>query len=100
MDDPFVVLYRWRIREGFEDRFIEGWTSVTDYFVEHCGSLGSRLHKGDDGIWYAYAVWRSEEDRQSAFLPDDLVSSRKAMSESILGRLPEVVLEVVVDGWK
>ena len=28
------------------------------------GSLGSRLHRGSDGIWYGYAQWPSEETRQ------------------------------------
>lgn len=51
----FTVLYRWKLREGFETKFVEAWTEVTEYHLANSGSYGSRLHKGDDGTWYAYA---------------------------------------------
>jgi len=38
-------------------QFIEIWSGLTDFFREHCGALGSRLHYGDDGFFYAYAQW-------------------------------------------
>ncbi len=41
-------------------RFVEIWSAITNYFKTHCGALGSRLHLGEDGAFYAYAQWPSE----------------------------------------
>jgi hypothetical protein len=61
------------------------------------GSLGSRLHRGNDGLWYGYAQWPDGEARQRAFGlaldPDASVRMRAAIAES----LPEIVLESVSD---
>lgn len=53
---PFIVLYRWRIRPGLEDQFVEGWTRVSRVYQKQRGSLGARLHRGSDGVWYSYAI--------------------------------------------
>jgi hypothetical protein len=37
--------------------FIDIWSDFTEYFKTQCGALGSRLHIGDDGAFYAYAQW-------------------------------------------
>jgi len=34
---------------------------VTEFFRDDCGALGSRLHHGEDGAFYAYAQWPSQE---------------------------------------
>ena len=41
-------------------QFVEIWSGLTEYFKTHCGALGSRLHLGEDGAFYAYAQWPSE----------------------------------------
>jgi len=63
----FIVLYRWRIKPNYEKQFVESWSEITEYFVKNFGALGSRLHRGDDGIWYAYAQWLSAQQRKQAF---------------------------------
>lgn len=60
----FVVLYRWRLREGAEASFVEAWSRISTKLRSERGSLGSRLHKGPDGWWYSYAQWPSAEARQ------------------------------------
>jgi len=42
-------------------RFVEIWSGLTEYFKTQCGALGSRLHLGEDGAFYAYAQWPNEE---------------------------------------
>lgn len=37
--------------------FIDTWSGFTEFFKTHCGALGSRLHIGEDGAFYAYAQW-------------------------------------------
>jgi heme-degrading monooxygenase HmoA len=93
----FVVLYRWRVHATNEDAFVEAWSRITERLLRTGGSLGSRLHRGSDGLWYGYAQWPSAEARQRAFAqpPDAAASAR--MREAIAESLPEVVLESVSD---
>lgn len=93
----FVVLYRWRITPEKERQFIESWTKVSEYYRDQLGSLGSRLHRGTDGIFYSYAQWLSEDQREQAFqkIPD--LPAREKMRECIEESFPEIRLEIVSD---
>lgn len=94
----FAVLYRWRIYPGKEDQFVEGWSRVSAGLLRDRGSLGSRLHRGSDGIWYSYAQWPSSDARDAAFaLPAVDPDAGTMMRDAIAERLPEVVLESVSD---
>jgi hypothetical protein len=93
----FVVLYRWRLHPGSEDGFVRAWSRTTD-LLRARGSLGSRLHRGSDGLWYGYAQWPSAQARAEAFAlgpVDDSAIAR--MRQAIAESLPEVVLEPVAD---
>jgi len=92
-----VVMYRWRLNPGMEASFVESWSRVTELLRRRAGSLGSRLHRGNDGIWYGYAQWPSPEARQSAFSQalDPAASAR--MRAAIAESLPEILLEPVAD---
>jgi hypothetical protein len=80
-----------------EASFIEAWSRVTALLRSRAGSLGSRLHRGSDGIWYGYAQWPDSETRQRAFAqaldPEAAAQMRSAVVESF----PEVLLEPVSD---
>ena len=94
----FTVLYRWRLHQGAEASFIEGWSRISELLLSQGGSLGSRLHRGPDGGWYSDAQWPSAEARERAFAggPLDADASRQ-MREAIAESLPELVLEPVAD---
>ena len=64
--DCLIVLYRWRLHAGAEDAFVQGWSRITE-LLRLRGSLGSRLHRGSDGLWYSYAQWPSAEVRRDIF---------------------------------
>jgi heme-degrading monooxygenase HmoA len=94
----FAVLYRWRLHPGSEQTFIEAWSRVSDLLLHKHGSLGSRLHKGPDRVWYSYAQWPSAAAREQAFAaafedPEAMAKMRTAIAET----LPEIVLEPVAD---
>lgn len=94
----FAAIYRWRLHPGMEAQFIEGWTRISELYLRQHGSLGSRLHRGPDDIWYSYAQWPSAASRERAFsadMPDKeaIALMRGAIAES----LPEIALEPVVD---
>jgi len=93
----FVVLYRWRLHAGKEADFIAGWTRASERLRER-GSLGSRLHRGSDGLWYSYAQWPDVATRERAFavpVADDAMDMR--MRAAIAERLPDVELAPVAD---
>lgn len=98
MESPgFVVLYRWRLKVGREQDFIDAWSEVTQALLKR-GSRGSRLHRGDDGLWYSYAQWPSEEARRKAFeAPYDDVAASVQMKDSVAESFPEVVLGIESD---
>jgi heme-degrading monooxygenase HmoA len=93
---PFVVLYRWRIKPGAEDRFATAWAEATLGLLAR-GSLGSRLHAGDDGYWYGYAQWPDAHARAAAFASDAQHDAGLRMRECIAESLPEIVLTPVSD---
>ncbi len=95
----FIVLYRWRIKPEMEQQFIKSWSEVTDYYRKNYDSPGSRLHRGSDGLFYAYAQWQSAEQRANAFANENAEISNAAtkMREAIEEGFPEVVLEGIAD---
>jgi nicotinamidase-related amidase len=94
----FTVLYRWRLHAGSEAAFIDAWSRLSELLLARRGSLGSRLHRGRDGVWYSYAQWPSAEARDDAFaLPSIDPQAAAAMRAAIAESLPEIVLESVAD---
>ena len=93
----FVVLYRWRLHPGSEQTFVSGWTRVSDQLLSR-GSLGARLHRGSDGIWYSYAQWPSAQARVDAFSEGNIDETAKAqMHSAIAEEFPEIVLAPIAD---
>jgi len=95
----FVVLYRWRIRVNLEQQFVENWSARTAYLREKYDSLGSRLHRGSDGIWYSYAQWKSAEQREQAFDTESskISETSQKIREAIEESFPEIQLEITSD---
>ena len=94
----FCVLYRVRLHAGKEDDYIQAWSRLTRLIRSERGGLGSCLHRGEDGIWYAYAQWPSAQARADAFAmgPLDPVAEQQ-MADSVVEYLPEIRLEPVED---
>ena len=98
MNTGFAVIYRWRLREGSEETFAAAWSRITAQLLAQRGSLGSRLHRAPDGVWYSYAQWPSAEARDRAFAGDPVdPEATRQMREAIVETLPEIVLEPVAD---
>jgi heme-degrading monooxygenase HmoA len=94
----FAVIYRWRVRPEAEEAFADAWRTVTQHLKTDRGSLGARLHKGDDGIWYSYAQWPSRNARVQAFAQGDVDPvAQDVMRLAVLEHLPEILLTPVAD---
>ncbi|HMT08505.1 MAG TPA: hypothetical protein PKA82_10910 [Pyrinomonadaceae bacterium] len=92
-----AYLYKWKIKPGFEEDFRKGWTAVTQYHLEHSNSLGSRLHRGTDGLFYAYACWPSSEAREQAFANSVEIPERQLMIDAIEESFPSVEMSILDD---
>ena len=94
----FAVIYRWGLKLGMEAQFVEAWTLITGLYIARRGGLGSRLHKGPDNIWYAYAQWTSAEARTAVFAGESLdPTARTRRREAVEEQFDEIVLEPVAD---
>ena len=79
----FIALYEFKIKSGFEKQFEENWAIVTESIFIVRGSLGSRLHKVQDGRYVAYAQWPSEEQYNlDTPLPPTAMTARSLMKSA------------------
>jgi heme-degrading monooxygenase HmoA len=97
----FVAIYRWKLKEEQEEKFREGWRRRTDEIYRKCGSLGSRLHRAEDGTWVAYAQWSRRQDWEAARqVGIDDTEAVEMMKESVEVPYTEMLLEVADDLFK
>ncbi len=88
-----VVLYRWRLAPGREAEFAAAWRDATEALLAR-GSLGSRLHRGDDGLWYGYAQWPDAATRSDAFA--DARRFEASLSEAASSASPSMRMRACV----
>lgn len=53
----FSLIYSFKVKHGYEKKFIKSWNKLTKYIYKYEGILGSRLHKATDGLFIGYAQW-------------------------------------------
>lgn len=98
LQPTFCAIYRWRLHPGSEDAFVQAWSRVTRLLRDERGSLGSRLHRGPDNVWYSYTQWPSAAAKAEGLaLPSVDPEAWRQMREAIAESLPELILEPVVD---
>lgn len=94
----FIALYRWKLIEGQEDRFKEGWHRRTQEIRRKCGSLGSRLHRAEDGTWLAYAQWPDRETWEAARgVTIEDAEAVEMMRDSIEMNYPDTYMYIIDD---
>lgn len=94
----FVVIYRWRLHPDKEQQFVHVWSRNTPLIIQRCGGLGSRLHKGEDGIWLAYAQWPDRETWEASYaVPDWDPEGGQLMQEAVMESLPRILLNPVAN---
>jgi hypothetical protein len=94
----FIAIYRWKVEEGQEELFQAAWLNLTKAIYKKRGSLGSRLHKTEDGAWLAYAQWPDKETYEKAStLGSADLESGALLKESIVESQPTISLQAVAD---
>ena len=94
----FCAIYRWRLHPGSEETFVQAWSRITQLLLAERGSLGSRLHRGPDNIWYCYTQWPSAAAKAEGLArPSVDPEAWGQLRESIAESLPELILEPMSD---
>lgn len=93
----FVVFYHWRLKPGTEEAFRAAWTRLTKAIRSRYGSQGSRLHRAEDGTWWAYAQWPTREAWEKADGGVADPEAANAMKECVSERFFAVTADVTDD---
>lgn len=94
------ILLEFEVKKGFEDKFLKAWDETTEIIYRNFGSLGSRLHREEEGLYVAYAQWPSIEVYESEqHWSDEDLSVREAMRAALVGGKPRSIrrLSIVSD---
>jgi len=98
----FVAAYWWKVHPGKEDQFRTAWRRGTALIRAKYGSLGSRLHRDDEGRFIGVAEWPDRATWQAAFdakMVYDEPETRAAFVDAIAdaAREPMLLMEVTDD---
>lgn len=98
----FVAAYWWKVHPGKEDQFRAAWRRGTALIQAKYGSLGSRLHRDDQGRFIGIAEWPDRATWQSAFdakMAYDEPETRAAFVDAIADTAhePLLLMEVTDD---
>jgi quinol monooxygenase YgiN len=81
-----------------EAEFVLAWRQCTQVIYENFGSLGSRLHKSQDGRFIAYAQWPNEDAyNKSSDWPEHLIFARDRMRALLKGGKPKLLHKLTVE---
>jgi hypothetical protein len=59
----FAVIYRGFVYPQCDKEYRQLWKTIADYFITHCGAIGSTLHQTAAGEYIAYSRWPNSETR-------------------------------------
>ncbi len=92
-----VVIYRYRVNPDKAQDFVAAWSRLAEVNREHYGTLGSRLHQGDDGIYYAYSRWPTRAAFDASEERPAQTAARALMSSAITERLSAIHMDILAD---
>jgi len=98
----FVAAYWWKVHPGKEEQFRAAWRRGTELIRQKYGSLGSRLHRDEEGRFIGVAEWPDRATWQAAFdakMVYDEPETRAAFVDAIAeaGEAPLLLMEVTDD---
>ncbi|GGD81049.1 antibiotic biosynthesis monooxygenase family protein [Croceicoccus mobilis] len=96
----FVAAYWWKVKPGKEEQFRAAWRRGTELIRERYGSLGSRLHRDEEGRFIGIAEWPDRASWQAAFdnaMDYDEAETRAAFVDALADWAQEPLLLDVTD---
>jgi quinol monooxygenase YgiN len=70
-----AIIYRFHLKPEQESHYQSAWDILTDYFIKCRGSLGSALHKSENGLWIAYSRWPDRATRDASWSESAVLDS-------------------------
>ncbi len=96
----FIAVYRWTVKRGREEAFVEAWHRGTVSITRIYGSYGSRMHRAENGDFIGYAQWPDrpawEVAEKARFRHDDKQAA-KIFYEAIESSDTVLLMDVVDD---
>ncbi|WP_413692592.1 antibiotic biosynthesis monooxygenase family protein [Psychromonas sp. KJ10-2] len=93
-----AVILEFDVIEGMEEEFRIAWIETTELIYQHFGSLGSRLHKAENGKFIAYAQWPSLDIYESEHnWPVNCAHSRERMRATLKIGKPTLLHKLTLD---
>lgn len=104
----FAVIYQGYVKSNRETEYKKSWHAIADYFIKHCGAIGSCLHQAENGMWLAYSRWPDKATRDASWpkdgapskeIPDDIKFAINTLKDCLDQdrKLPEICMEVIDD---
>ncbi len=94
----FVAIYRWTLKAGTEDQYLNDWAEVTRAGISEGLSLGSTLGRAMDGSFVAIARWPSKQQRDDWFARSAIIAELIArMRESYAVSFDDIEIDVLED---
>ena len=77
-------MYDFNVKPGKVEAFTEAWRTLTQLIYTYEGSLGSRLHRGSEYHYIAYALWPDRDTwaNSGSNLPESAEEVRKQLREA------------------
>ena len=96
-----ATFFEWRIHEGKEQQFRDGWDAVTR-MLHQDGSYGSSLFTNAAGHYCAFAIWPDKQTRDRAFAPylEKPTDQHLLVREAIAEEIQRMDLDCVNDLWR
>lgn len=97
----FTLIYTFRVKPGMEEAFQRSWAFITEEYKRTRGSLGSRLHRDQDGAFVAIALWpdRARWEELAPSASPEMEAARSTMREACAAIRTAHELEIVQDLW-
>ena len=92
MINMFAVIYRWKLKKNISEKaFVENWHKGTKNIYKKYGSLGSSLHKSDDGRFIAYARWPNKN------VWEKMMKDKKESNKQCVALIGKPILMTLID---
>jgi hypothetical protein len=110
VNNMLAVIYRAWVKPDCEKLYRHHWQVIADYFVKHCGALGSALHKSESGYYVVYSRWPDKQtwenswpsytEKTAIHIPAGIASAIceiKSYIDEDREKFPEIITTVVAD---
>lgn len=91
-----AVIYKWKVKEGMNETFINAWETMNKEFQEKHGALDASLHQESERDYVSYVRWPDMETYEKD-IPIDHINAIHILRDCVEIRVSRECMEVVSD---